>query len=85
MAEQNKKRTKTGIVLSDKMDKTRVIIVEGTKKHSVYGKFLKIRNKFYAHDAGNKSKVGDKVTIEESIPMSKLKRWVVTEIVEKAK
>jgi small subunit ribosomal protein S17 len=85
MAEQKVKRTKTGIVSSDKMDKTRVIVVEGIKKHTIYGKYLKKQAKFYAHDEKNKSKVGDKVTIEESIPISKLKRWVVTEIVEKVK
>ncbi len=85
MEERAKKRTKTGIVISDKMDKTRVVVVEGMKKHTIYGKYLKIQRKFYAHDAQNKSKSGDKVTIEESIPISKLKRWIVTEILEKAK
>ena len=85
MADQKVKRTKTGVVSSDKMDKTRVVVVEGTKKHTIYGKYLKKQAKFYAHDEKNKSKAGDKVTIEESIPISKLKRWVVTEIVEKVK
>jgi small subunit ribosomal protein S17 len=85
MGENARKRVKTGVVISDRMDKTRVIKVTGTKKHPVYEKYLKSENKFYAHDAENKSKAGDLVAIEESIPMSKMKRWTITRILEKAK
>ncbi len=85
MAQDVKKRIKTGFVISDKMDKTRIIKVEGMKKDPVYEKYLKSENKYYAHDPENKSKIGDKVTIQESRPISRMKRWVVSEILEKAK
>jgi small subunit ribosomal protein S17 len=85
MSETAKGKIKVGIVTSDKMDKTRVIKTESVKKHAVYGKYLKTSSKYYAHDPENKSKAGDKVAIKESIPISKKKRWIVAEIIEKVK
>ena len=82
--EKNRKRA-TGIVTSDKMDKTRVVSVIELKKHPLYGKYVKRKKKFMVHDAENMSHTGDKVLIEESIPVSKNKRWKLVEVVEKLK
>lgn len=68
-------RTKTGIVLSNKMDKTVVIKVDAMKAHPKYKKRYRVSKKYYAHDPEKKSKVGDKITIYECRPLSKLKRW----------
>jgi small subunit ribosomal protein S17 len=73
-----------GRVLSNRMDKTVVVQVERRKRHRLYGKVLTTRNKFKAHDAENACQIGDLVTIVESRPLSKEKRWVVTDILEKA-
>jgi small subunit ribosomal protein S17 len=73
-----------GRVLSNRMDKTVVVQVERQKRHQLYGKVLTMRNKFKAHDADNACQIGDLVTIVESRPLSKEKRWVVTEILEHA-
>ena len=70
-------RTKTGIVTSDKMDKTTVVSVHTYKKDEKYHKRYRVTSKFYAHDENNSCKVGDTVTIKETRPMSKLKRWVI--------
>jgi small subunit ribosomal protein S17 len=70
-------RTKIGTVVSNKMDKTVVVGVDTYKSHPKYKKRYKVTKKFYAHDEENKYKEGDKVTIQEGRPMSKLKRWVV--------
>jgi len=75
----------TGTVVSDKMDKTVVVAVERQVRHSVYGKSQKRTSTFVAHDEKNEAKVGDKVSIAETRPLSARKRWVVTSIVEKAK
>ncbi len=75
MSETGNKKTMVGVVLSDKMNKSRVIVTEGVKKHPAYGKFLKTRKKFFVHDADNKSKAGDRVVLQETIPISKNKRW----------
>ncbi len=75
---RNKRKIKEGKVVSNKMDKTAVIEVERTFLHPYYGKVMTKRKKYYAHDEDVKSlKVGDKVTIEETRPLSKLKRWRV--------
>ena len=68
-------RTLTGIVTSDKMDKTCVVAVTRKKKHSLYHKYYNVTTKFHAHDEENKAKIGDTVTIKEARPHSKLKRW----------
>ncbi|WP_457640671.1 30S ribosomal protein S17 [Persephonella sp.] len=82
MAQQVKSRRKelVGKVVSDKMDKTVVVAVERYVPHPLYGKRVKKTTKFYAHDEENKCKIGDIVRIRESRPLSKLKRWVVIEI-----
>ena len=70
-------RSFTGIVTSDKMDKTRVVAVSRSKKHSKYLKYFKVTTTFMAHDETNSSKEGDTVTIRAIRPMSKLKRWEI--------
>lgn len=72
-------RTKSGVVTSDKMDKTIVVSVHTYKLHSKYKKRYRVTRKFYAHDENNTHKIGDVVTIEETKPLSKLKRWLVVE------
>ena len=74
----------SGIVVSDKMNKTRTVEVSTTKKHSFYGKIIRTSKCYHAHDEGNESKIGDKVEITSTRPLSKLKRWRVSKIVEKA-
>jgi small subunit ribosomal protein S17 len=66
-----------GIVVSDKMQKTRVVKVERLKKHPLYKKYYKVSKKFKAHDENNEYKVGDKVIIQETRPLSKEKRWII--------
>lgn len=78
------KRQLIGTVVSDKMDKTAVVQVERLVKHPLYKKYIRRRNKFAAHDKDNSCNLGDKVLITESRPISKLKRWRVTDIIEKA-
>jgi small subunit ribosomal protein S17 len=78
------KRQLIGTVVSDKMDKTAVVQVERLVKHPLYKKYIRRRNKFAAHDKDNSCNIGDRVMITESRPISKLKRWRVTEIIEKA-
>ena len=73
-----------GTVVSDKMDKTVVVLVERLVQHKLYKKYIKRRAKFAAHDENNASRVGDKVLITQSRPLSKTKRWRVTQIIEKA-
>ncbi|MGB5990685.1 MAG: 30S ribosomal protein S17 [Desulfobacterales bacterium] len=78
------KRQMVGTVVSDKMDKTVVVLVERLVKHRLYKKYIRRRSKFAAHDENNASRIGDKVMIIESSPISKTKKWRVREIVEKA-
>lgn len=73
-----------GAVVSDKMDKTVVVQVERLVKHKFYHKYVRRRTKFAAHDEENSCKIGDKVIITESRPLSKTKRWRISKIVEKA-
>ena len=73
----------TGMVVSDKMDKTVVVAVERQVRHAVYGKSQKKTSKFVAHNEGNAAKVGDTVALAESRPLSRRKRWVVTRVVAK--
>jgi len=83
--ERGKKKTLVGIVSSDKMDKTRVVLVQRHLKHPLYKKYISKSNKFMAHDEKNDSHLGDKVRIIESRPLSKRKRWRLLEIIERAK
>jgi small subunit ribosomal protein S17 len=78
------KRTLTGKVISDKMDKTITIKVERQVKHPLYGKFIKRSTKVHAHDETNECKMGDTVTVAECRPLSKTKSWQLVEVVEKA-
>jgi small subunit ribosomal protein S17 len=80
--ETNRKKM-TGVVVKDKMDKTVVIEVEKFLKHPKYHKYLKTKKRYKAHDEKNECNIGDRVLIVESRPLSKEKRWVVKEIVEK--
>lgn len=73
----------TGVVVSDKMDKTVVVLVNRMVKHPVYKKYIKRRAKFMAHDEQNSARMGDTVEIIESRPLSKFKRWRITRIVER--
>ncbi len=73
-----------GIVVSDKMDKTVVVLVERLVKHRLYKKFIRRRAKYAAHDNNNECSIGDKVMITESRPLSRTKRWRVSRIIEKA-
>ena len=80
---RNKRKVRTGRVISNKMDKTIVVLVEGLARHPRYGKVMKKSSRFYAHDQKNECQVGDKVRIMETRPLSKLKRWRLVGIVEK--
>lgn len=84
MAERGYRKTEIGVVVSDKMDKTVVVRVERMVQHPKYGKILRRYTKFYAHDEKNECRVGDKVLIVETRPLSKLKRWRVVKILERA-
>ena len=82
--ERNLRKTMTGTVVSDKMDKTIVVAVEDNVTHPIYKKTVKRTYKLKAHDENNECKVGDRVTVMETRPLSKDKRWRLVEIVEKA-
>ncbi len=84
MKKQGKKRQVIGTVVSDKMDKTIVVLAETLVKHRLYQKYIKRRTKFKAHDKDNTCRVGDKVLITESRPLSKTKKWRVSRVVQKA-
>ncbi|MEZ5015705.1 MAG: 30S ribosomal protein S17 [Flavipsychrobacter sp.] len=79
------RKSRIGLVTSDKMDKTITVTVLRKVKHPIYGKFVKKSNKFHAHDENNTAGVGDTVRIMETRPLSKTKRWRLVEIIEKAK
>ena len=83
--DRNNRKTRIGKVISDKMDKTIVVGIETLVRHPLYGKSIKRTTKFKAHDENNECKIGDKVKIMETRPLSKNKRWRLIEIVEKAK
>ena len=83
-AARRRKLEKEGVVISDTMDKTVVVEVRRLVMDRMYGKYLKARSRFMAHDEKNECKVGDRVRIQESRPLSRHKRWVVKEILEKA-
>lgn len=83
--ERKLRKTRTGVVTSNKMDKTITVSVERKLRHPIYGKFVKKSKKFHAHDEKNECGPGDMVKIMETRPISKTKRWRLVEIVEKAK
>ncbi|MBM4349049.1 MAG: 30S ribosomal protein S17 [Deltaproteobacteria bacterium] len=84
MEERGKRKTLTGVVSSDKMDKTVVVMVNRLVLHPVYKKYIRKRTKVKAHDEKNESHIGDKVLLIETRPLSKVKRWRVKKIVERA-
>ncbi|MGI6747385.1 MAG: 30S ribosomal protein S17 [Anaerovoracaceae bacterium] len=83
--ERNRRKTRVGIVVSDKMDKTISVAVEDFVRHSLYGKSVKRTKKFKAHDENNECRIGDKVRIMETRPLSKNKRWRLVNVIEKVK
>ena len=83
--ERNSRKTREGLVVSDKMDKTVVVTVEDRVKHALYGKVMRRSSKLSAHDENNDAHVGDRVLVMETKPLSKTKRWRVVEILERAK
>ena len=85
MAERNLRKTRIGVVSSNKMTKTITVAVERKVKHPIYGKFVKKTTRFHAHDDKNECSIGDIVRIMETRPLSKTKRWRLVEIVEKVK
>jgi small subunit ribosomal protein S17 len=84
MTERGLKRKLVGTVVSNRMDKTIVVLVERMTKHPTYGKYVRKRSKHMAHDPRNSCEIGDKVKIIESRPFSKLKRWQIVEILDKS-
>jgi small subunit ribosomal protein S17 len=84
MKKRGLQKTQTGVVISDKMDKTVVVQVDRLVRHHMYKKYVRRRAKYVAHDETNSCKVGDRVLIRETRPFSKTKRWRVSEVLEKA-
>lgn len=84
MTERGIRRKMTGVVVSNKMNKSVVVLVERMTRHPVYKKFYRRHSKFMAHDPSNQCGVGDRVRIIESRPLSKMKRWRVLEVINKA-
>ncbi len=85
MAERPERKVRTGVVVSDRMDRTVVVLVEGQKRHPLYGKTMRWTSKLKAHDEANEARVGDKVRVMETRPVSKTKRWRLVEVVERAR
>ncbi len=83
--ERNLRKQRTGLVVSNKMDKTIIVEVSRKVKHHIYGKFIKKRSRFVAHDEKNECNSGDKVQIMETRPLSKRKNWRLVNIIERAK
>jgi small subunit ribosomal protein S17 len=84
-AQRSPRKVREGIVVSDKMDKTVVVVVEERVKHPLYGKVMRRTSRLKAHDENNSAGVGDRVSIMETRPLSATKRWRVVEILERAK
>ena len=85
METRNLRKERIGVVFSNKMDKTVTVAVKWKEKHPIYGKFVNKTKKFHAHDEKNDCNIGDTVRIMETRPLSKLKRWRVVEVIERAK
>lgn len=83
--ERNSRKTRVGMVVSDKMDKTVTVAIEDFVRHSLYGKAVKTTKKVKAHDENNECNIGDKVRIMETRPLSKSKRWRLVNVLEKVK
>ena len=85
MEERNLRKVRVGLVVSNKMDKTVTVAIADNVKHPIYGKIVKHTLKVHAHDENNECGIGDKVSVMETRPLSKTKRWRVVTIIEKAK
>ena len=85
MEERNLRKTRVGVIVKDKMDKTVVVAIKERVKHPLYGKIINRTKTFKAHDEQNECGIGDTVRVVETRPLSKEKRWRVVEIIEKAK
>ena len=85
MTDRGERKVRTGVVVSDRMDKTVMVEVEGRKQHRLYRKSMRRTGKLAAHDESNEARIGDRVRVMETRPLSRTKRWRVVEIVEKAK
>ena len=83
--ERNLRKERIGVVASNKMDKTIVVVIERRTKHPIYGKFVKKSTRFFAHDEKNECNISDTVRIMETRPLSKNKHWRLVEIIERAK
>ena len=84
MSEDKKQRAVSGVVLSDKMDKTATVMIERKVKHALYGKYIKRSTKLHVHDENNDCAIGDIVSVAECSPKSKTKSWTLVEIINKA-
>ena len=82
---RNLRKTRVGKVVSDKMEKTIVVAIEDNVKHPTYGKIIKRTSKIHAHDENGEARIGDKVEVMETRPLSKTKRWRLVRIIERAK
>ena len=85
MEDRNLRKQRQGVVVSNKMDKTIVVLAKFKEKHPIYGKFVTKSKKYHAHDENNECNIGDTVLIMETRPLSKTKRWRLVNIVERAK
>lgn len=85
MSERNLRKQRTGVVSSNKLDKSITVVVERRVKHPLYGKFMKSTTKFIAHDEKNDCNIGDTVRIMETRPLSKTKNWRLVEVIERVK
>jgi small subunit ribosomal protein S17 len=85
MTDRTRRKTRVGVVVSDKRDKTITIEVISSRRHPMYGKVVRSRSRFHAHDEANDARLGDTVLIAETRPLSKTKRWRVVEVVERAR
>lgn len=85
MEARNLRKTRQGVVISNKMDKTIVVAAKFKEKHPIYGKFISKTKKYHAHDENNECSVGDTVRLMETRPLSKTKKWRLVEIIEKVK
>jgi small subunit ribosomal protein S17 len=83
--QRNRRKLRVGRVVSDRMQKTRVVVIERLVKHAVYGRYVRRRSTFKVHDEKNESRVGDVIRFMETRPLSKEKRWRFVEFVERAK
>lgn len=84
MEQRAQRKFRTGTVVADKVNKTRVVVVDRSYRHDLYAKVLRTKTKLYVHDEKNESKLGDTVRVMETRPISKMKRWTLVEIVKKA-